>query len=129
MTRLFMKLAVLFASFNLLCLVYVGAKRRAHGQKEGWLGRILARGLDYVPILLFFACLGLFVTYVPFAEAFSHSTSPKGVWEAKRLGLCGSRSTPLRKLEKRGTAQSPVGLPRVRGRHRLSDRSGERRLT
>ena len=82
MTRLFMKLAVLFASFNLLCLVYVGAKRWAHGQKEGWLGRFLTRGLDYAPILLFFACLGLFVTYAPFAEAFSHSTSPEPVWEA-----------------------------------------------
>ena len=58
MTRLFMKLAVLFASFNLLCLVYVGAKRWAHGQKEGWLGRFLTRGLDYAPILLFFAAAG-----------------------------------------------------------------------
>jgi hypothetical protein len=82
MTRLFMKLAVLFASFTLLCLVYVAAKRWAHGQTEGWLGRFLTRGLDYTPILLFFACLGLFITYVPFAEAFNHSTSPKGVWEA-----------------------------------------------
>ena len=87
MTRLFMKLAVLFASFTLLCLVYVGAKRWTHGQTEGWLGRFLTRGLDYTPILLFFACLGLFITYAPFAEAFSHSTSPEGVWEA--LGPLG----------------------------------------
>jgi len=82
MTRLFMKLTVLFASFTLLCLVYVGARRWAHGQTEGWLGRFLTRGLDYAPALLFFACLGLFITYAPFAEAFSHSTSPNGVWQA-----------------------------------------------
>src|SRR5215471_12188993 len=74
MTRLFMKVAVFFALFNLLCLVYVGAKRWAHGRMEGRLGRFLTRGLDYAPILLFFACLGLFVTYAPFAEAFGHST-------------------------------------------------------
>ena len=82
MTRTFMKLAVLFATLTLLCLVYVGAQRWAHGQVEGWLGRFLTRGLDYASILLLFACLGLFITYTPFAEAFSHSINPEGVWEA-----------------------------------------------
>jgi len=44
--------------------------------------RFFTRGLDDAPLLLFIACLGLFITYSPFAEAFGHSTSPEGVWAA-----------------------------------------------
>src|SRR6516165_7381073 len=54
---------------------------RTGKKKDGWVASSLA-DLTTRPILLFFACLGLFVTYAPFAEAFSHSTSPEAVWEA-----------------------------------------------
>lgn len=76
--HLFAGLVVVFGLLTLLSVVYVNAKRWVRPEKKGRLYQLLTVAENYMPILLFLACLGLYLSYYPFAQNFHHYMTASG---------------------------------------------------
>ena len=76
--NVFAGLVVIFLALTLLCVLYVNVKRSYRVQKRGTLWEIMTVGENYMPLLFFVACLGLYVTYYPYAQNFSYYMTAQG---------------------------------------------------
>jgi len=78
MVHLFAGLTVIFGLFTLLTVGYVNAKRWVRPEKKGRIFQFLTVAENYMPILFFLACLGLYISYYPFAQNFHHYLTASG---------------------------------------------------
>jgi hypothetical protein len=78
MVGVFDALVLSFGVLTALSLVYVTAKRWARREKQGRLYQLVTEAQNYLPILLFLACLGLYLSYYPFAQNFHHYMKAAG---------------------------------------------------
>lgn len=69
---LFSALVLIYGLFTLASVSYTNARRWLRLEKRGALFEFLTVSENYAPILLFMACLGLFLTYYPYAVNFDH---------------------------------------------------------
>jgi hypothetical protein len=74
----FAALTSVFGIITLLIVLYVNAKRWVRPEKKGQLYQMLTGAENYVPIMLFLSCLGLYVSYYPYAQNFHHYMSATG---------------------------------------------------
>lgn len=61
-----------------LCMGYVNVKRWVRREETGRLYNFVTVAENYLPVLLFFACLGLYLTYYPYAQNFHQYVSAVG---------------------------------------------------
>ncbi len=78
MVHLFAGLVVVFALLTALTFGYVNTKRWVHPERKGRLYQSLTVAENYAPVLLFLACLGLYVIHYPFAQNFEHYMTTAG---------------------------------------------------
>lgn len=78
MVQMLAVLVAVFGTFTALCTGYVNAKRWIRPEKKGKLYQFLTVAENYAPILLFFACLGFYVHYYPYAQNFEHYMTARG---------------------------------------------------
>jgi len=78
MVDLFAGLTAIFGLFTLLTVGYVNAKRWVRPEKQGRTFQFLTVAENYMPILFFLACLGLYIGYYPFAQNFHHYLTASG---------------------------------------------------
>lgn len=71
-------LVLIFAALTLVAVVYVNAKRWVRPQHKGRLYGFLTTAENYVPILLFAACAGLYLMYYPYAVNFTYYMTAGG---------------------------------------------------
>jgi hypothetical protein len=71
-------LTIVFGLLTLLAVVYVNAKRWVRPEKKGRLYRLLTVAENYLPILFFAACAGLYLSYYPFARNFLYYLTASG---------------------------------------------------
>jgi hypothetical protein len=69
---LFSSLVIIYGLFTLASVSYTNARRWLRLERRGTLFEFLTVSENYAPILLFMACLGLFLTYYPYAANFDH---------------------------------------------------------
>ena len=73
-------LIVVFAAITLVAFAYVNAKIWVRPEKKGRLFAFMTALENYVPVLLFIACAGLYLTYYPYAANFeSYMTATGGI--------------------------------------------------
>ncbi len=77
-THMFAALVLLSGAFTLLCVGYVNAKQWVRKDKKGWLYDALTISENYAPILWFLSCLGLYISYYPFAQNFAYYMTAEG---------------------------------------------------
>jgi len=78
MVYLFAGLTVIFGVFTLVTVGYVNAKRWIRPEATGRIFQLLTVAENYMPILLFLACLGLYISYYPFAQNFHYYLTASG---------------------------------------------------
>jgi hypothetical protein len=78
MVNLFAGLTVIFGLFTLLTVAYVNAKRWVRPEQRGRIFQFLTVAENYMPILFFLACLGLYISYYPFAQNFHYYLTASG---------------------------------------------------
>ena len=78
MVNLFAGLTVIFGLFTLLTVAYVNTKQLIRPEKKGRIFQFLTVAENYMPILFFLACLGLYISYYPFAQNFHHYLTANG---------------------------------------------------
>jgi hypothetical protein len=78
MVHLFAGLTVIFGVCTLLTVGYVNAKRWIRPEKKGRVFQFLTVAENYMPILFFLACLGLYISYYPFAQNFHYYLTASG---------------------------------------------------
>ncbi len=71
-------LVVVFGFLTALCVLYVNAKRWIRPEKKGRLYQLITIAENYVPVLLFLACLGLYLSYYPYAQNFHYYMTASG---------------------------------------------------
>lgn len=74
-------LALLVASFcvaTLLCALYLNAKRWIRVQKRGRIFQFVTGTVNYLGVLLFVSCAGLFLVCVPYATNFRYYMTAQG---------------------------------------------------
>ena len=74
----FLSLAAGFGVLTVLAVVYVNAKRWVRPEKKGRLYQLVTVAENYLPILWFLACLGLYLSYYPYAQNFHHYMTATG---------------------------------------------------
>ncbi len=76
--HLFAGLVVIFALSTLVTIGYVNTKRWFHPEHRGKIYQYLTVAENYMPVLLFLACLGLYLSYYPYALNFRHYMTAGG---------------------------------------------------
>lgn len=76
--EIFAGLVAVFGALTVFCLVYVNAKRWVRPEVKGWLFQFLTVAENYMPVLLFVACAGLYLSYFPYAQNFHHYMTASG---------------------------------------------------
>jgi hypothetical protein len=76
--EIFAGLVAIFGALTLLCLLYVNAKRWARPESQGGVYPFLTVAENYMPVLLFLACAGLYLSYYPYAQNFHHYMTATG---------------------------------------------------
>ncbi len=71
-------LTIVFGLLTLLAVVYVNAKRWVRPEKKGRFYHLLTVAENYLPILFFAACAGLYLSYYPFARNFAYYLTASG---------------------------------------------------
>ncbi len=71
-------LVAVFSLLTLVCLLYVNAKRWVRPEIKGRLFQFLTGAENYMPVLLFVACAGLYLSYYPYAQNFHHYMTATG---------------------------------------------------
>jgi hypothetical protein len=101
-------LVLSFGVLTVLSLVYVNAKRWVQKREQGRLYQLVSGAQLYLPILLFLACLGLYLSYYPFAQNFHHyMTAPGQFYDLEPFPYNVIPSTDLT----RGSTGLPIGNP------------------
>ena len=76
--EIFAGLVAVFGALTVVCLVYVNAKRWVRPEVKGRLFQLLTVAENYMPVLLFLACAGLYLSYYPYAQNFHHYMTATG---------------------------------------------------
>ena len=76
--EIFASLVGIFGGLTLLCLLYVNTKRWLRPESQGGVYQFLTVAENYVPVLLFLACAGLYLCYYPYAQNFHHYMTAGG---------------------------------------------------
>jgi len=76
--EIFAGLVTVFGALMAACLVYVNAKRWVRPEIKGRLFQFLTVAENYMPVLLFVACAGLYLSYYPYAQNFHHYMTATG---------------------------------------------------
>lgn len=71
-------LVLILGLFTVLSLVYVNAKRWVRPEKKGPFYRIVAGAESWLAAWLFLACVGLYLSYYPYAQNFRHYMTTGG---------------------------------------------------
>ena len=79
MENLFAGLTMIFGLLTLLTVGYVNAKRWIRPEKKGRMFQFMTVAENYMPILLFLACVALYISYYPFAQNFHYYLTANGV--------------------------------------------------
>jgi len=74
----FSVLVYVFGVATAVCVFYVNLKRWIRTEKKGRLYQFITVAENYVPILLFLACLGLYLSYYPYAQDFRYYLTAEG---------------------------------------------------
>jgi hypothetical protein len=74
----FAALVTVFGALTLVCLIYVNAKRWVRPEIKGRIFQFLTGAENYMPVLLFLACAGLYLSYYPYAQNFHHYMTATG---------------------------------------------------
>ncbi|HLY62634.1 MAG TPA: hypothetical protein VKV95_17970 [Terriglobia bacterium] len=69
---MFAMFVMAFGLLTGLSVIYVNAKRWVRVEKKGRIFRFVTVAENYLPIVLFLACLGLYLSYYPYAINFHH---------------------------------------------------------
>ncbi len=78
MVHIFVALVVVFGFLTAICVLYVNAKRWIRPEKKGRLYQLITTAENYMPVLLFLACLGLYLSYYPYAQNFHYYMTARG---------------------------------------------------
>lgn len=78
LVHIFAGLVIVFGVFTAGTFVYVNIKRRFRREQLGRLYQFLTIAENYAPLLLFLACLGLYVTNFPYAQNFNYYMTAHG---------------------------------------------------
>jgi hypothetical protein len=76
--EIFAGLVAIFGTLTVACLLYVNAKRWVRPEIKGRLYQFLTVAENYMPVLLFLACAGLYLSYYPYAQNFHHYMTATG---------------------------------------------------
>ncbi|MGH9788208.1 MAG: hypothetical protein ACRD4U_05845, partial [Candidatus Acidiferrales bacterium] len=71
-------LVLLFGGLTLLCVVYVNLKQWLRREKRGRIYQLMTVAENYLPVLLFLSCAGLYLVYTPYATNFQHYMTASG---------------------------------------------------
>ncbi|MFQ5816607.1 MAG: hypothetical protein ACE5H2_01450 [Terriglobia bacterium] len=105
---LFFWLVVFFGVLTVICVGYVNAKRWVRREKRGRLYQLVTVAENYMPILLFLSCLGLYLIYTPYAYNFRYYMRASG--EIHSLDPLVYNVLPLWEVVVRG-ASMPIRDP------------------
>jgi hypothetical protein len=67
-----------FGALTILCILYVNLKRWVRPQVKGVIFNCLTVAENYMPVLFFLACAGLYLSYYPYAQNFHHYMTAGG---------------------------------------------------
>jgi hypothetical protein len=76
--EIFAGLVAIFGTLAVICLLYINAKRWVRPEIKGRLYRAVTVAGNYVPVLLFVACAGLYLSYYPYAQNLHHYMTATG---------------------------------------------------
>lgn len=76
--NVFSALVLLFLVASLACVLYVLPRGGYASSRRDRLWQLMLTGQNYMPLLLFVACVGLYVTYYPYAQNFTYYLTAKG---------------------------------------------------
>ncbi len=82
-----------FLLLSLSTVGYVNAKRWVRKEKKGRIYRVLTIAENYLPVLLFLSCLGLYLAFAPFTRNYRFYLATSG--PTTRLDLFATNSYPL----------------------------------
>jgi hypothetical protein len=71
-------LVAIFGTLTVVCLLYVNAKRWVRPEIQGRLYQAVTVEENYMPVLLFLACAGLYFSYYPYAQNLRHYMTATG---------------------------------------------------
>jgi len=71
-------LVAVFGVLAVFCFVYINVKRWVRTEIKGRLFQVVTVAENYMPILLFVACAGLYLNYYPYAQNFRHYMTATG---------------------------------------------------
>lgn len=71
-------LVVVFGGLTLLCVLYVNLKQWIRREKRGRIYQLMTIAENYLPLLLFLSCAGLFLVFKPYATNFRHYMTAGG---------------------------------------------------
>lgn len=71
-------LVVVFGGLTLLCVGYVNLKQWIRREKRGRIYRLMTAAENYLPVLLFLSCAGLYLVHMPYATNFQHYMTASG---------------------------------------------------
>ena len=78
LVSVFLGLTVIFAVLTVLSILYVNLKRWWRAHKTGAIYGGITIAENYLPILLFIFCTGLYISYYPYAHNFQHYMTAVG---------------------------------------------------
>lgn len=78
MVHIFVAFVAVFGFLTVICFAYVTAKRWVRPEKKGRFFQLIIVAQNYMPILLFLACLGLYLNYYPYAQNFHYYMTASG---------------------------------------------------
>jgi hypothetical protein len=71
-------LVAIFGTLTVICLLYVNGKRWVRSEIKGRLYQAVTVAENYMPVLLFLACAGLYLSYYPYAQNLHHYMTATG---------------------------------------------------
>lgn len=71
-------LVIVFGVVTAVCVLYVNAKRWIRPDQKGRLYQLFTVAENYLPILFFLVCVGLFLSYAPYAQNFRYYMTATG---------------------------------------------------
>jgi hypothetical protein len=78
MVNVFLALVMLFSGLTVFSVLYVNAKRWIRARKHGKTYDTVTIAENYLPVLLFAFCVGLYISYYPYARNFHYYMNATG---------------------------------------------------
>ncbi len=78
MVNIFLVLVMVFSALTVIAVLYVNLKRWIRAPKHGKTYDTVTIAENYLPVLLFAFCVGLYICYYPYARNFQHYMNATG---------------------------------------------------